>query len=271
MHPLERLVTFLRNTIVPPALGRALQVPYVAILEGLTRGKGVPRRINGEPPIFISPKYRWVPETYEPTVCAWVKERLKPGDVIFDVGAQLGVYALLGARWVAPGGRVFAFEPGPETVSALRRHVKLNDAEKIVEVVPAACGASPGTATMFTVGTHDHNTLSPAALGLKDPQAVEVQVVTLDAFSKERGIRPHLVKIDTEGWELHILRGAVDLVEQEDIFFVVEMHPYAWEGAGYDRADMERFLQEHRVAAVPLTGQTDPLAEYGDTFLRRLR
>lgn len=271
MHPFEKFVTCLRNSIVPPRLAHALQVPYIAFLETITLGKGLPRCINNEPAIRIAPKYRFVPETYEPSVCAWVKERVKPGDVIFDVGAQFGVYALLGARWVAPGGRIFAFEPSPETLSVLTRNVALNKAQGIVEVVPAAVGSDLGTATMFIVGTHDHNTLASAAMGLINPLAIEVSVITLDTFSKERGVKPRLVKIDTEGWELHVMRGAVELLKADDILFVVEMHPYAWEGAGYGRDDMENFLREHHLEAVPLTGQTDALAVYGDTFLRRVQ
>jgi len=270
MHVIEFCITKLRLCLLPSGASRGLQRSYTRILRWLTLGRGLPRSINQEPLLRIDPEFRFVSNFHEPAVCDWIKQRLRPGDVVFDVGAHLGVYSMLATRWVSPGGAIHAFEPNPETVQALQRHLQLNQMQKVVQVVPAAVGARGGRSSMLVLGVNDQNTLCPRSDQLPGAQTVEVAVVALDDYCREQGMTPRLVKIDTEGWELHALRGAENLLADRKVDFVVEMHPYAWTNAGYTRSDFEVFLTQHQLRLEPLTGQKDVLAEYGDAFVSRL-
>lgn len=270
MHVIELCITKLRRRLLPAGVSRGLQKSYTRALQWLTLGRGLPRSINQEPIVRIDPAHRYIPNVFEPAVCAWIKQRLRPGDIVFDVGAHLGVYSMLATRWVSPGGAIHAFEPNPETVRGLQRHLRLNHMQRMVKVVPAAVGARTERSSMLVLGLSDQNTLCARADQLPGAQTIEVEVVALDDYCREQGVTPRVVKIDTEGWELHALRGAESLLAKPEVDFVVEMHPYAWANAGYTRSDFEEFLARHQLRLEPLTGQTDVFAEYGDAFVSRL-
>lgn len=243
---------------------------YSIVLECVTLGRGISRVINQEP-LRLVPACRFLGGHYEESVCAWMKARVRPGAVILDVGAQVGLYAMLAARWVGETGRIFAFDPSPEAVAILKRHLAMNHLSQNVTVVAGAAGAEDGVVSMNMAGAAPENSLASSQHAGRSYRAVEVPVMRIDHFCAQQQIKPALIKIDTEGWELHVLRGAGDLLRDEAITWVVEMHPYAWAEAGYERTDVEALLAENGLEAVALTGQSDPLAIYGDTFLRRAR
>jgi FkbM family methyltransferase len=131
-------------------------------------------------------------------------------DVMIDVGANLGYFALMASRWVGPRGRVFAFEPVRETAAQLRRNIALNDAKNI-EVLDCACGAEPGEMSMVT-DEYDSGLayLSPVVQGND-----LVKVIRLDDFVRERGLsRVDVLKIDAEGADLEVAKGARETIER---------------------------------------------------------
>ncbi|MCB1226111.1 MAG: FkbM family methyltransferase [Verrucomicrobiales bacterium] len=243
---------------------------YSWVLDILTLGRGIKRCINEESALFLDPRCRFLGNSYEPEVCSWLKTRVKPGDVVMDVGAQFGIYAMFFARWTGQTGHVFAFDPSPEAQRMLQRHLTKNALEDRITIVKDAVGSEDGTALLHAAGSDPQNSLVSLGDDRMARESIQVAVTRLDSFCAERGIKPGIVKIDTEGWELPILRGAGALLKDENITWVVEMHPYAWPDAGYTRADFEALLREHGMEVVPLTGQDDPLATYGDTYLRRV-
>ena len=95
--------------------------------------------------------------------------------------------------------------------------------------------------------------------------AVEVSVTTIDAFCAEMDVLPDWLVIDIEGYEVAALRGALETVgrKRSQLGIVVEIHPSLWTAAGASRGELEELLRRARLHAVPLTGQTDPLGEYG--------
>jgi FkbM family methyltransferase len=133
--------------------------------------------------------------------------------VVFDVGANRGEYALaaLGLRRDA---RVFAFEPNPELAATLERIDSL-------KVIRAACGSAKGDALLYTDANSAGSgfaTLQPATLALRPVSHIarhKVRTLRLDDFIEEHGIESvSLLKIDAEGHEVEVLRGAVKTIER---------------------------------------------------------
>src|SRR5206468_8336208 len=129
-----------------------------------------------------------------------------PGMTVLDVGAHVGFFALGAALRAGPEGRVFAFEPAPDTISLLERHVALNGWQDRVEVVRAVASDTEGTATFYVHGDTMSAALARENVEMLNPQeleapAVEIEVpsVTLDGFCRSRGLRPDRLKIDVEG------------------------------------------------------------------------
>lgn len=134
-----------------------------------------------------------------------IADRLNDGDVFFDVGANVGFYTLLAAKYVGATGQVVAFEPFPGNVSFLQRHMTLNHLEN-VELFEAAVSDQAGTGK-FSPGPDG----CTGRLGGDGQLAVEL--VTLDDLTVSGRIPfPDVIKIDVEGAEFQVLKGAAKLL-----------------------------------------------------------
>jgi FkbM family methyltransferase len=140
---------------------------------------------------------------------AFVLHALRPDDLFLDVGANLGAYTVLASKVV--GARTLAFEPVASTVERLREQIRVNGMDDRVTVLNAGVGSAPGELS-FTTGGGPTNrvSLSPDA-----PGCVRVPVVRLDDV-----VPPHqrvFAKMDVEGYEYEVLRGATRLLESTDL------------------------------------------------------
>lgn len=129
-------------------------------------------------------------------------QHLRPGDTVFDVGAHTGYYSLLASTLVDGEGRVWAFEPDPRNARYLRDNVDANGRAN-VRVTEAAVSDERGTAR-FGAGT------GTGTGRLTEGGDIEVRTLTLDGFCRRRQLVPSAVKIDVEGAEDRVLRGAAD-------------------------------------------------------------
>jgi FkbM family methyltransferase len=125
------------------------------------------------------------------------------GDVVFDVGAHLGIWSLLAAR---RGARVHAFEPVPAMVERLRAHAGLNGLELVANT--CAIGAEAGASPFFAVRERNSGA-SGFAPPAEPSEEIRVPVETLDAYVARSGIaRVDVIKLDVEGAELLAFQGA---------------------------------------------------------------
>lgn len=270
MLRVEKTVGFARNLGFSRdnRLLSRLRPGYEKLLNLLTMGRGVPRTINQDETIRVSASHRYLSEDYEPGAYAFLKQHIRRGDVVLDVGAHVGMYSVLFGRWVGAKGQVYAFEPSPATVPLLMTHLRINDIESRVTVVATAMGQQIGEATFYTHGTHCQNTFCPTAPNLpSNRDETTVPIDTIDHFCGVRGLQPDWVKIDVEGYELPVLRGMIQILKYRPKL-LVEMHPYAWRELGYDHRDLESFCNTYNLDPIPLSGQALPLQDYGDVYLR---
>lgn len=142
---------------------------------------------------------------------------LRPGDVLYDVGAHTGFFTLLGARLVGARGQVVAFEPLPANLDSLRRHVALNRLANVA-IVAAAVAARPGRARFQPAGSTYMGRLA-------EEGSITVDVTSLDATQEAQGLRPpSLIKIDVEGAEVQVLEGASELLERHRPVILLAVH-----------------------------------------------
>jgi FkbM family methyltransferase len=272
-------VTFLRRAAsgVSERLGRnsapvtLLRPAYDRLLAWSSGSRGLLQQVNDEA-FRIDPRNRvHFPRVYEPGVWNHLKTNARPGQVSLNIGAHMGIYALALARWTAPEGRVFAFEPNPETRDALEKHVSLNGLQHRVEVLGHAVSDRPGSATFHATGQEGFSRLetgnpdSPAGVA---EVSMTVSTTSVDTFCAERGCTPDWITIDVEGFEIEALEGARHIIGERGrgLGIIVEMHPPLWKGpCGPDR--IVQLLSSLDLKPVALTGQTAPLAEYGVVLL----
>lgn len=164
---------------------------------------------------------------WEPEVLETLSRLAKPGMVIYDVGANHGLYALLLARSVGTQGKVFAFEPMPSIRQAATMNRDLNGL-KDLEIVAAAVSNTSGTAE-FVVGHHEGaGHLVTADRGGAPSTTCEsrfiVRVTTIDDFVAEGNPPPDLIKIDIEGAESAALEGAKHTLASKRPKLMIELH-----------------------------------------------
>ena len=136
--------------------------------------------------------------TYEPEQSQAFQRVIRPGDVVFDVGAHYGYYTLLSSALTGAGGRVFAFEPSPRNIPHLKKHVQINHCQN-VEVLDLALSDHEGKARFDNQAGSGTGHLSAAG-------QIEVAVTTLDTMAAQKSA-PNILKIDCEGAEVEVLKG----------------------------------------------------------------
>lgn len=221
---------------------------------------------------------------WEPGISRWVASHLREGDVVVDVGANVGYLSLLAARRVGPRGAVVAFEPVPSIVRALHENLALNDVDW-VRVEPVIASDTTGSAEIFR-GDPGNLGLSATAPGRGRVSEGHVDVVrAADRIDEDLWPRIRLVKVDTEGDDLRALRGlepvlsampsgAAALVEitpdelrdrgstPEEIVELLRASGFSQMMAIENRYDVDFYVDQPSTApaaltAVPSSGQTD--------------
>jgi FkbM family methyltransferase len=190
-----------------------------SLIERATRKSVFLRRLPkeyGGAPLFVSGsaglKYLFRSmDRIEPELRSLAMEFVKPGTVVWDVGANVGLFAFSAAHHAGAKGRVVAFEPDAWLVQLLRRSAAIQPpASAPVQVVPVAVAASCDVRTFnLAVRSRAANYLSgygsSSAGGVREEQTV--LAASLDWLA-ERLPAPDVVKIDVEGAELEVLKGA---------------------------------------------------------------
>lgn len=174
----------------------------------------------------------------EPDVVRVLHAIVRPGDSFYDCGASLGYLSLIAARLTGPDGRVYAVEPSPETHQRLIRNVRWNDAHNI-EVLPFALGEHAGRASIYRL--EPLNPGMDSLVGSGDAETLgEVQVVALDELSLRP---PDLVKIDTEGSEIAVLKGARRSIVASGASMIIELSRLTQRRFGYEPEDVVGFVR----------------------------
>ncbi len=181
---------------------------------------------------------------WEPYESQLVLERLRPGSVFLDLGANIGYYTVLASQAVGSAGRVIAFEPEPGNFELLRRNAELNGLANAT-LVQAAASDQEGWTELYLSDTNqgDHR------LYRNDGREKAVRVAThaLDRWFATQDPRVDLVKMDTQGFETQILRGMRGLLEANagHLHMILEFWPFGLRGAGSDAADLIGLLEPY--------------------------
>ena len=174
--------------------------------------------------MYVNP--RGLPQTFRRTFQSYIvssgwedmttqmyKDVIREGDVVLDLGANIGYYTLLAARLAGPKGRVYAFEPEPLNYSLLLKNVELNGYANVV-AMQQAVSDKLGTVKFFldreNTGAHtmyQHE-------GTKG--YIEVETVTMDDFFRDKGRRVDVIKMDIEGAEMAALAGMEGIIRDND-------------------------------------------------------
>lgn len=149
-------------------------------------------------------------------------EKIEGGDVFFDIGSCLGLYAIHAAHL---GCKVFAFEPDPGYRKRLKKNIRINKLKKKVNVLNWAVSNNVGTATLYSDGINGN---SPSLVEVGSRDSILVKTNTIDnAIANGELPSPDIIKIDIEGAEFLALRGMERTLGSEHAprLLFIEFHP----------------------------------------------
>lgn len=200
--------------------------------------------------------------SYALLVTEAMRRHLKPGDVFFDVGANIGYLSAIAAGLVGKRGQVHSFEPVPEYFERLQNLANLNPGHSIV---PNSCaaGETPGSCTIYVTREAGQNSMVPAyQSAFEITSTLEVPVVRLDSYIVGRGIqRVALIKIDAEGFEFPALRGLQGYFEQSKHRppIICEIAPRAYPLMGRKVSDLTDYMAQYGYKAFDVIDGSTPV------------
>lgn len=159
---------------------------------------------------------RFIRGDFEPTKTEAILQNLHPGDVFWDIGANVGHFSVLASRTVGPAGSVISIEPSPVNLAFLRRNLKLNRCGNVsVHAVAAAAeSASLRLDTQSGRGTHHIDPTGDTV----------VRAESIDGLIGAGAPPPSFVKIDVEGFEESVLAGMTECLRKHQPKLMVAVH-----------------------------------------------
>lgn len=156
--------------------------------------------------------------SFEETEIGFLKNFLKPGDCFFDIGANIGLFSLHASPIVDKNGSIYAFEPTPETYYRLNQNILLNNFKNII-IENTGLSDTSGS-TEFHVSTNGYDALNSIVVLSElenNHTTISVNTDTVDNYVKlNKIVHIDLIKVDVEGWELNVLKGATSVLTEPD-------------------------------------------------------
>jgi len=162
-----------------------------------------------EKPLFLD-------GTYKAGTLDIMKKCLRKGDIFIDVGANMGLMSIFASKVLDNNGIVYSFEPEPETFMILKKNIEIN-LIKNIRIYNIGLGEKKSKSYIYTNPYAGRGSASLVkTLSQNDSKRYEVYIETLDNFILEHNVTDvKMLKIDVEGWELQVLKGAKYLLQSE--------------------------------------------------------
>ncbi|MFH1509274.1 MAG: FkbM family methyltransferase [bacterium] len=152
-----------------------------------------------------------------------IKQLIKPGFKIFELGANVGYYALMESKIIGETGKVYAVEPEKNNINLLKRNIKLNNANNI-EVNHMAISDKDGEYPLYV--TSSSNLHSMGKPKTRDYKTEMVQTKSVDNFLKNKG-NIDMIRMDIEGYEYEALKGMNETLKNNpNLHLFIELHTH---------------------------------------------
>ena len=204
---------------------------------------------------------------YEDIETELVKNEIKEGDVVLDVGANIGYYSLIFAKLVGKYGKVFAFEPESYNFGLLNKNLRINGYQNVITkntVVSDYIGTTKLYLSNLTTGMHR---IYPSQYCTS--KTINVETLTLDNYlNAELVDKISFVKIDVEGSELGVLRGMKNILQKNNkLKILLEFVPFCLREFGTQPKDLLTFLVDMNFEISYRNDQTNKFESADDDFL----
>ena len=197
--------------------------------------------------MFIKPNnggvdnYIYLNSIHEPEILNVIRENVQAGDVVVDVGANIGQHSLFMSQFVGETGSVYSFEPLQSNTDSIKKSLKLNNSQNVT-VETMAVGEEDTEVKMFVPETSNDRS-SRELIGMTTENFEKVKMTKLDTYFADTKI--NFVKIDTEGFESEVISGASDIIAKHKPKILLEYAPKFYEARKVDSNDLLSTLIKH--------------------------
>lgn len=169
-----------------------------------------------------------------------VKDVIKKGDIVLDLGANIGYWTCLFAELVGNSGKVFSFEPEPNNFKLLKKNVEMNGYKNVTLEQKAVANKTDKTLLYLTDnGTMDHRIYQPN----QERESIEVEVVKLDDYFKNLDVSIDFIKSNIQGADFAAIEGMPQLFKKsKNLKMIVEFAPHMAKGFGSDPEEFIEYL-----------------------------
>ena len=217
---------------------------FKKILKNLFFKNGIKRQISSIDIVFPYGFHNYYETDYEADNVKYFRTSVKNGNIVIDVGAQLGLMTKLFSDLVGENGRVHSFEPTPTTFALLNETVHLNHLSNVVTNQMAVCEVS-GTAgfSISGIDADAGNTLSTdRSLNRKE---ITINTISIDDYmASKKTPKIDFIKIDAEGAEYLVLLGATSAMKNDRPFINLALHPISIKNMGHSLEQIYDLVQE---------------------------
>lgn len=181
------------------------------------------------------------------------KKHVKEGDVVLDIGANIGYYTLIFAKLVGPKGRVYAFEPDPYNFALLKKNVEMNRYKNVILIQKAVSNKKEKARLYMNKENKGDSRIFNSHDG---SNSIEIESIRLDDYFKDHDVKIDFIKMDIEGSEGVLLEGMPNLLKKnKKIKIVTEFWPYGLEMSGTKSKDYIKSLTNHGFTLYSLNEQ----------------
>jgi len=186
---------------------------------------------------------------YEPETFLAFEHILKPGDTFIDVGTHIGFFSLVASRMVGDSGKVISFELNPTNYAHLLTHMNINEIKNILPHNWAVSDKSgptefynntdnDGGHSLWDCGKHEFNIKSK-----ENPKSIISYSIAIDDYF-DSNCKVNLMKIDTEGAEVLVLKGMQNLLKRDHPIVVAEVNEFGLKQMGFSYTDLRKIMSD---------------------------
>ncbi|MBP9762650.1 FkbM family methyltransferase [Patescibacteria group bacterium] len=258
---------------LPYILKKGAESIYIKrVKQRLPNGQAI-RMVQGSPMLLnlndqgISTEL-YLTGVHEANSTNFIRQELKPGMTIVEIGANIGYYTLLESKIIGETGKIIAYEPNPENFHALKINLMLNHLEERSECYPYAVGAESGTNLFYTASKGNLSSFAKRDDRLCDYKAIEVKTVALDDVLHEKF---DYFRMDVEGYEWAILAGMKRILSAPDAPYgmYIELHSELLKSFDQSAESLVRLVGTYgyRVKKAFFRGAASPSVDSTEAFL----
>lgn len=223
------------------------------LIDVVTLGKGIKTYISGFSIRMIPRYFKYFRSNYELDNINFIDKNVSKGMTAIEVGAHIGLLSIVLFNKVGDTGKVLSFEPTPSTFKLLKRTVNINKATNVVNPINKAVSEKSGSAFFYVtdIEAHNSNSLSDNKRKEGNAKKINVTLTSIDDLKDELNIR-HIdfIKIDAEGAEYSVLKGAERVIEEFHPKIILALHPNSILNFGDTLEEIWNFIESKNYAVI---------------------